>query len=51
MCELISKFLKETKGLDLSWEQIWHYSPTGELYWVYEYYERANKYYEGKDES
>jgi len=41
MCELISKFLLETKGVEMTWEEIWNYSPTGELFLVYEYYDRA----------
>lgn len=43
MCELISEYL-ESKGIKKTWAEIWYSSPTGELYWVYEYYQRAKKW-------
>ena len=43
MCELISEYL-ESKGIHKTWEEIWNHSPTGELFWVHEYYERAKKW-------
>jgi hypothetical protein len=45
MCELISKYWKETKGIDKSWEEIWNYSPTGELFMVYEWFQEAREFY------
>lgn len=33
-CELISDFMKVSLGIDRTPEQIWSYSPTGELFWV-----------------
>jgi len=43
MCELISEYLA-SKGIHKTWEEIWNYSPTGELYWIFIYYERAKKW-------
>lgn len=31
MCEVASKHLKKKYGIKLTPEQLWHYSPTGEL--------------------
>jgi hypothetical protein len=40
MCELISEFF-DAHGLNKTWEEIWNYSPTGELFHVFEWYEAA----------
>jgi|GEM_PF-2178172 len=44
MCEMISEYFKETKGIQLSWEEIWNYSPTGELFMVYEWFNEAREW-------
>ena len=44
-CELISKYLKEAKGMDVKPEDIWNYSPTGELAEVFLLYEEAKEYF------
>jgi hypothetical protein len=45
MCELISKYWAEAKGVNKTPEEIWNYSPTGELYMIHEWYEEAKEYY------
>ncbi len=45
MCELISEYFA-FHGLNKTWEEIWNYSPTGELYMVYSWYEDAKKWKE-----
>jgi hypothetical protein len=49
MCELISKWLKDTGHPEHTPEEIWNYSPTGELSLVFELYGVAKKYYAEKD--
>lgn len=46
MCELISEYWS-SKGIDKSWEQIWNYSPTGELFNIFMWYEEAKEWKEG----
>lgn len=46
MCELISEYW-ESKGIYKTWEDIWNYSPTGELANVYFWYQDAKKWKEG----
>ena len=48
MCELISKYFK-ARGIDRTWEQIWNYSPTGELAMVYYWYEDAIEYFKNHE--
>lgn len=43
MCELISKFWA-SKGIHKTWEEIWNYSPTGELFEVFFWYEEAKEW-------
>jgi len=43
MCELISEYWA-TKGINKSWMEIFEYSPTGELFMVFEWYEEAKKW-------
>jgi len=49
MCELISKYFKEKFNIDKSFEEIWYYSPTGELAEVYYWYEDALEWFEDKE--
>jgi hypothetical protein len=49
MCELISKYFKEKYNIDKSWEEIWYYSPTGELAKVYYWYEDALDWFREKE--
>jgi hypothetical protein len=51
MCEIISSFFKEKHGIEKSWEEIWNYSPTGELYNVYYWYEDALDWFKNKDKN
>lgn len=48
MCELISEYWA-TLGIHKTWEQIWEYSPTGELFMIYEWYEQAKEWKDNKD--
>lgn len=41
MCEIVSEFFRETRGIDVTPEQVWGYSPTGELSRVFEWYQQA----------
>lgn len=43
MCELISKFFK-SQGIDKTWQEIWEFSPSGELYYLFEWYELAKEW-------
>ena len=45
MCEMISEYWA-SKGIHKTWEEIWNYSPTGELFYVYLWYEDACKWKE-----
>ncbi|HFU7087193.1 TPA: hypothetical protein ACGN8S_002228 [Bacillus cereus] len=45
MCELISKWMKETKGIIISPKEIYEYSPTGELSAVFFLYQEAKSYF------
>lgn len=40
MCETISKHLKKEKGVDVSPKELWEYSPTGELSFVFDMYRK-----------
>lgn len=46
MCQIISRWMKEAKGIDRTPEQIWNYSPTGELSLVFCWYDEAMIYFE-----
>lgn len=48
-CKLASKYLKEAKGIDKSPEEIFHSSPTGELFNVAFLIDEAKNYYEFQD--
>ena len=48
-CELIAKYWKEVKGITVEPENIWNYSPKGELSMVFLWYWEAQDYYEDKD--
>jgi len=50
MCELISNHWK-SEGLNKTWEEIWNYSPSGELFNVFMWYEEAKKWEEGLKKS
>lgn len=43
MCELISKeeILTKKDGTNPSWEEIYSYSPTGDLFMIFEWYYQA----------
>jgi len=43
MCELISEYWT-SKDIKKTWEQIWNYSSTGELFMIYEWYDEAKKW-------
>ena len=45
MCELIVKadFLRKEDGTPPTAEEIWNYSPTGELLMVFEWYQTAKR--------
>ena len=47
MCELISEYLL-TKSINMSWEEVWNFSPTGELFHVFELYQIAKEWKESK---
>ncbi|MEM5659999.1 hypothetical protein AAHB50_32345 [Bacillus toyonensis] len=47
-CELIAKWLKETRGIDVTAKQIFNLSPSGELWHVFELYAEAKNYFEKK---
>ncbi|AGY46756.1 hypothetical protein BigBertha_248 [Bacillus phage BigBertha] len=49
-CEYISKYLKEAQGIDMTGEQVFNASPTGELFHVSYLYEQAKAYYKVKEE-
>lgn len=50
-CEIISKSkILEKDGVNPTWEQIWNYSPTGELDMIDEWYEIASALEEHKEE-
>lgn len=44
-CELISEYWK-WRGFHKTWEEIWNYSPTGELFMIFEWYEEAKDWKE-----
>lgn len=48
-CEIVSVWIKETRGIDLTPEQIFHASPTGELIHVFAYFCEARRYYTGQE--
>lgn len=50
MCEVISKYWLETTGQYRSPDDIWNYSPHGELFMVFHWYNQADMYYKVKDE-
>jgi hypothetical protein len=41
MCEVIAQHWKRDFDIDIEPERIFNYSPRGELYWVYVWYEAA----------
>lgn len=43
MCETIVRadFLRKPDGTSPNWKEIWNYSSTGELYWVFVWYAQA----------
>lgn len=43
MCEYVSRWFKEKHGKDVSPDDIWHASPTGELAHVFTLYYQARK--------
>ncbi len=47
MCESISEYWASI-GINKTWDQICNYSPTGELFMVYCWYEDAKKWKESK---
>jgi len=48
MCELISNHW-DSLGFHKTWEEIWNYSPTGELYMVFVWFEEAKKWKKDKE--
>jgi hypothetical protein len=44
-CKVISQYWKETTGKEVDPMDIWNYSPTGELFMVYAWYDEACVYY------
>lgn len=44
-CELISRYLKDTEGVDVEPEAIWNASQTGELAHVFAWYWEARAHY------
>ncbi|ARQ95158.1 hypothetical protein FLAPJACK_247 [Bacillus phage Flapjack] len=49
-CEYIAKYLKESQGIDMTGEQVFNASPTGELFHVFYLYKQAKEYYKVKEE-
>lgn len=45
MCELISKWFKETRGIEVTGEQVFNSSPSGELWHIFVWYADAKKYF------
>ena len=43
MCEVIAAHWKREYGITVDPESIWNYSPTGELWYVYTWYEQATQ--------
>jgi hypothetical protein len=43
MCELISQFFR-SRGIERTPEEIWNYSPTGELSMVFEWFHKARRW-------
>jgi len=43
MCQLVSEHWASL-GIDKTWEEIWNYSPKGELFMVFMWYEEAKKW-------
>ncbi|AHN66687.1 hypothetical protein Bcp1_212 [Bacillus phage Bcp1] len=48
-CEFISKYLKEAHQIEMTGEQVFNASPTGELFHVFYLYNQAKAYYAWKD--
>ncbi|HDR4709692.1 TPA: hypothetical protein QCQ87_004814 [Bacillus paranthracis] len=48
MCELISKWFKETREIEVTGEQVFNSSPSGELWHIFVWYADAKKYFKRK---
>jgi len=48
-CELISKYLKEVHQVEMTGEQVFNASPTGELFHVFQWYHVAKGFYDAVD--
>ena len=49
MCELISEYWA-SRGFYKTWEEIWNYSSTGELFMVYVWYNEALEWKKTKED-
>lgn len=48
-CELISKWFKEDLNIEKTSEEIFNYSSSGELFYIFDWYYKAKQYFEDKE--
>ncbi|MEK4617688.1 hypothetical protein NYE71_16465 [Bacillus sp. FSL K6-0273] len=48
MCELIAKWFKETRGIEVTGKQVFNSSPSGELWHIFAWYAEAKEYFNRK---
>ncbi|HHI3604946.1 TPA: hypothetical protein QCU10_001465 [Bacillus anthracis] len=48
MCELIAKWFKETRGIEVTGKQVFNSSPSGELWHIFAWYAEAKNYFKKK---